>query len=468
MSITPDTPNLCYNFVKVAQLVAKMGPEGEREFKEKVKLDPKYSFLFGGPYFDSYQKHLHDARDVLMRQEQQLHSRANNGLPPSGVPVAQYNPSSGTSLPAAPVFSHLAQPASSHLAQPASSPLAQPASSPLAQPASSPLAQPASSHLGPPISTCLAPPSHMPPPATALSLPQPVPPLGNTADQWFTQIQQLQEQISRSEQNLVAQHKTLMQQQQIQIYDTFKKILQPIINSCTKDSISRGKAWILSHATTSSFCELAPRYLINKIIEPGATFSLKMHLIYLINNLLHHCVRKDLQKSFMEMAVTPMFCNAWFSAPENEERLENLLYFMLFPKMVKEMEASHKEEKEKARQTNENLQEELRILTQQRDEMKAQKEKARQTNENLQEGLRILTQQRDEMKAQKEKAKAKLQMLRGASTPAAMGEKSSKKMKSHNKCVLQSLHICKPHVTDRCRCSRFQGHRLVHLPYLPL
>lgn len=88
----------------------------------------------------------------------------------------------------------------------------------------------------------------------------------------------LREQIKQSEQNLSAQHTVLMQQQQAQVEQVVAKcelsdlekkanscgitipeihgILQPIIDSCTKDSISNGKAWFLQHATDKekSFC----------------------------------------------------------------------------------------------------------------------------------------------------------------------------------------------------------------------
>lgn len=97
-------------------------------------------------------------------------------------------------------------------------------------------------------------------------------------DQIIKQQDALREQIKQSEQNLSAQHTVLMQQQQAQVeqlvakckqIDLDKKadscgvtiseihgILQPIIDSCTKDSISNGKAWFLQHATDKdkSFC----------------------------------------------------------------------------------------------------------------------------------------------------------------------------------------------------------------------
>ena len=75
--------------------------------------------------------------------------------------------------------------------------------------------------------------------------------------------------IKQSEQNLAAQHQVTLQQQRKQTEETIKLqqerevmgnavenginmpeldvLLQPIMDSCTKESISQGKAWILHY-----------------------------------------------------------------------------------------------------------------------------------------------------------------------------------------------------------------------------
>ena len=59
--------------------------------------------------------------------------------------------------------------------------------------------------------------------------------------------------------------------------------------------------------------------------QEDAKFSLKLHLIYLMNDVLHHCARKGadaLQQSFESVAVE-MYCSAWTSLaslPTEEER----------------------------------------------------------------------------------------------------------------------------------------------------
>lgn len=96
----------------------------------------------------------------------------------------------------------------------------------------------------------------------------------------------LREQIKQSEQNLTAQHTVLMQQQQAAIEAAVAKceaadlqkdseesgivlselngILQPIIDSCTKDSISNGKSWFLQHANTKQKAKCIVQCLLYK------------------------------------------------------------------------------------------------------------------------------------------------------------------------------------------------------------
>lgn len=96
----------------------------------------------------------------------------------------------------------------------------------------------------------------------------------------------LQEQVRQSEQNLAAQHASLMAQQQGRVEDAvrqaqetslqnsaqststdlaaFDSVLQPIIDSCTKDSISAGKAWILQHSISPESNQVVADHLLKK------------------------------------------------------------------------------------------------------------------------------------------------------------------------------------------------------------
>lgn len=45
------------------------------------------------------------------------------------------------------------------------------------------------------------------------------------------------------------------------------KIMQPIIDSCTKDSISVGKSWIFNNAMSPKRNEVVSRYLTKRLVS---------------------------------------------------------------------------------------------------------------------------------------------------------------------------------------------------------
>ena len=96
----------------------------------------------------------------------------------------------------------------------------------------------------------------------------------------------LREQIKQSEQNLQAQHTALMMQQQKTIDEmlpnsqkdflkrsaaeenidlaAFDLVLNPIIDSCTKDNISAGKNFILQYSTEGKKAKVVLQHLLQK------------------------------------------------------------------------------------------------------------------------------------------------------------------------------------------------------------
>lgn len=53
----------------------------------------------------------------------------------------------------------------------------------------------------------------------------------------------------------------------------------------------------------------------SRALDSGEKFSTKLHLIYLVNDVLHHCARKNVEdlKMALENIVIPMFCSAQLS-----------------------------------------------------------------------------------------------------------------------------------------------------------
>ncbi|XP_026739932.1 calcium homeostasis endoplasmic reticulum protein-like isoform X1 [Trichoplusia ni] len=287
---------------KLAQFVARNGPEFEKMTKNKQKNNPKFSFLYGGDYFNYYQ--------YKVTTEQAILKQSAGGQP----------------APA---------PAGAYMAQNRQYVMPQQAGATPAQ-----LGLAASMAVAPALQQWLA--ANSAPPGSSQHA-------HHDLDNITAQINMLKEQITQSENNLNAQHTVLIQQQQAKINELVSKaqvetiqmmaednhislseldsILQPIIDTCTKDSISSGKGWILQHATSHDAGKVISQHLLRKVTQPGAAFTQKLHIIYLVNDVLHHCARKnaeDLKKN-LENVVVPMFCNTSIAVTEEQEAKLNKL-----------------------------------------------------------------------------------------------------------------------------------------------
>ncbi|XP_074109214.1 SR-related CTD associated factor 6 [Cotesia typhae] len=332
---------------KLAQFVARNGPEFEQMTKNKQKDNPKFSFLFGGEYFNYYQYKVTTEQAIL---KQKGINPMQNADPRLNVSQQQQTP-----VAAAPMNNMNLTPCLSTQ------------NNPLNQVVGIEAVGNSGSVL-PGVPGSLAVPSNAVPPGIGSvsnvigAVNQPIGGSGqnvniNGPTGWLqnelanlqSQQSALQEQVIQSEQNLAAQHASLMRDQQGRVEDAirqaqetafqnnaqstntdlaaFDTVLQPIIDSCTKDSISAGKAWILQHSLTAQSNEVIAEYLLKKVIQ-GATFNQKLHIIYLVNDVLHHCARKksmDLRQA-MENVVVPMFCNTSLAATSDQlTKLNKLL-----------------------------------------------------------------------------------------------------------------------------------------------
>ncbi|CAE1284660.1 CHERP [Acanthosepion pharaonis] len=320
---------------KLANFVARNGPEFEQMTKQKQKDNAKFSFLFGGEYYQYYQYKVNAERSGKSHPFQEVPAhpgllQSTHILPDAG-PNFHYQangclvhvPRQDKPQDALKQQQALVQHAMSQQVIPPTAPWQ--ATPP---PAGGPMA-----------------PLPQGPPAGA-----PQTPLSSLQQQLQQQLSQMQEQIKQSEQNLNAQYQSLIQQQQIQIEEAIvkarkkkmdqlsenceidleelDKTVQPIIESCTKDAILNGKSWIFTHCVSEEHCELIAQYLLNRITDKDSTFDVKLHLIYLINDLLHHCQRKnaDELKTHLEGIVVPAFCTASVHFTEDKkQKLTKLL-----------------------------------------------------------------------------------------------------------------------------------------------
>ncbi|TNN61733.1 Calcium homeostasis endoplasmic reticulum protein [Liparis tanakae] len=247
----PEDQELRNVIDKLAQFVARNGPEFEKMTMEKQKDNPKFSFLFGGEYFSYYKCKL------TMEHQQQM-----------------YNPGAKDVV-------------------------------------------------------------DIPPPSMSMTAPPPIPsPALPSLDeliqqsQWNLQQQEQHLHTLRQEQVTAAIALAMEQQTQKMLIESqlditeFDNLLQPIIDTCTKDAISAGKNWMFNNAKTPQHCELMTSHLRNRITADGAHFELRLHLIYLTNDVLHHCQRKQ-QKDLLaalQKVVVPIYCTSFLAVEEEKQQ----------------------------------------------------------------------------------------------------------------------------------------------------
>uniref|UniRef100_A0A8C9RDQ0 Calcium homeostasis endoplasmic reticulum protein n=1 Tax=Scleropages formosus TaxID=113540 RepID=A0A8C9RDQ0_SCLFO len=242
---------------KLAQFVARNGPEFEKMTMDKQKENPKFSFLFGGDFFAYYKYKL------AIEQQQLLCKQPGQDGPDAPPPMAP-----------------------------------------------------------------LAPPPVPPPPLATPSVDELI-----QQSQWNLQQQEQHLQNLRQEQVTAAIALALEQQTQKLQLETqldmaeFDSLLQPIIDTCTKDAISAGKNWMFSNAKSSQHCELMAAHLRNRVTASAADFQLRLHLIYLINDVLHHwsvlgCQRKQQRDllAALQKVVVPIYCTSFLAVEEDKQQ----------------------------------------------------------------------------------------------------------------------------------------------------
>ncbi|XP_058494826.1 calcium homeostasis endoplasmic reticulum protein isoform X1 [Solea solea] len=260
----PEDQELRNVIDKLAQFVARNGPEFEKMTMEKQKDNPKFSFLFGGEYFSYYK--------CKLAMAQQQHPSTHDGEEYKSEDM--YNPGTNEVVDIPPLPMPM-----------------------------------------------IAPPS-IPPPA-APSIDELI-----QQSQWNLQQQEQHLHSLRQEQVTAAIALAMEQQTQKVLLEThlditeFDNLLQPIIDTCTKDAISAGKNWMFTNAKGAQHCDVMTSHLRNRITADGAHFELRLHLIYLTNDVLHHCQRKQ-QKDLLaaiQKVVVPIYCTSFLAVEEEKQQ----------------------------------------------------------------------------------------------------------------------------------------------------
>ncbi|CAG8543374.1 10961_t:CDS:10 [Ambispora gerdemannii] len=84
--------------------------------------------------------------------------------------------------------------------------------------------------------------------------------------------------------------------------DSFQRSLSLLMHDCSQSNIQRGKTWIFDHCTNPSQFEVLARFIIS-LSKSRPLFEDKLHLIYLINDVLFHSERR--QEPWIKEALHP-------------------------------------------------------------------------------------------------------------------------------------------------------------------
>lgn len=103
----------------------------------------------------------------------------------------------------------------------------------------------------------------------------------------------------------------------------FEGFLVKIMQSCTKENISNGKNWIFKHCKTEDHFKQVADYMLLRVTGAGMGFLHKLHIIYLINDVLHNAIRKTTLnvKSQLQEVIVPIYCHTFVGeSQENQQR----------------------------------------------------------------------------------------------------------------------------------------------------
>ncbi|CAG8462692.1 14121_t:CDS:2, partial [Racocetra persica] len=108
--------------------------------------------------------------------------------------------------------------------------------------------------------------------------------------------------------------------------DDFQVTLGMLMHDCSQSNIQRGKTWIFNHCSSPSHYEVLLRFLI-ALSRSRTMFEDKLHLIYLVNDVLFHSERR--QEPWIKEALHPnllaLLRSAFHFIDANEKQQEKVL-----------------------------------------------------------------------------------------------------------------------------------------------
>ncbi|CAG2105987.1 unnamed protein product [Medioppia subpectinata] len=275
----PEDEELRNIIDKLAQFVARNGPEFEQMTKNKQRDNPRFYFLFGGEFFNYYQYRVATEHEIHRKQQQQLCGQQimPSGPPPG--PQSQAPPQQQQNIWQNNGINNMN------------------------------------------------------------NTMKPIDPnvLTQQINELQEQIRQSETNLTAQHQVLMQQKQMIIddvirQSQDDQIrrmadefnidLNDFESVLLPIADNCTKESIAKGKVWIFNNCNTPVHHDVMAKYLAQRITTSGSSFESRLHLLYLINDLFNHCQRKgdDSLKRALERVIVPIFCHTFGDADDDDKQ----------------------------------------------------------------------------------------------------------------------------------------------------
>lgn len=105
--------------------------------------------------------------------------------------------------------------------------------------------------------------------------------------------------------------------------EEFFGAIQPLIEICTKENIAKGKNWAVELMSRGeAYANLVVNYLLLRAQNMDASFETRLHIVYLINDLLHFLKRhSDVAhfQSALNRIVVPVYSLALEMADEEKK-----------------------------------------------------------------------------------------------------------------------------------------------------
>jgi len=108
--------------------------------------------------------------------------------------------------------------------------------------------------------------------------------------------------------------------------DDFQLSLGMLMHDCSQSNIQRGKTWIFEHCKTSNHYDVLMRFII-ALSRSRPIFQDKLHLIYLVNDVIYHSERRQefWVKDALYPHLLPLLRAAFHFMEANEKQQEKVL-----------------------------------------------------------------------------------------------------------------------------------------------